>query len=303
MSGEDPRMPLAAPQNPHTPGWGAFAVPEAGEDSEEALSRLEAATRVRLGVHRIFRVWDDLGRPDPVVTRTLSKGRVPIVSWRPGTQAGARVPWTDIAAGLHDQRIRQTADWARCQPGTIIAVLHHEPELAKGYGRPGDYRAAFAHWRGIFDQRAADNVRHAVVCSPAAYSSAGARAAELWPAAGVDYAGVNAYNWAGCSAGQDSHWVPLGNVCRSAVAWARREEKPLIVAEWGCVEDQADPARKAAWITAAGEWVAGTPEVAAMSYLHAAGSCPWWLDSSPAALAAYTAAGVTAGAALAGRLT
>ena len=56
------------------------------------------------------------------------------------------------------------------------------------------------------------------------------------------------------------------------------------------MEDPAQPGRKAAWIAQALEWAKAYPVVCAMSYQHAQGSCPWWLDSSDSALAEFRVA-------------
>jgi hypothetical protein len=266
---------------------GAFASPGPAQNSEEALTELEAKVGRRFDLHRVFRLWDDV-LPSRTLTQDVQKGRIPVVSWLPTTWDGAKLSWAQIAAGWHDDRIRQIANYLRCLPGPVIACLHHEPELATGYGTAPEYAAAVRHWCEVFRSRAADNVAHAFIGSPAAYRNSGLLAAELW--AGdeyLDWVGVDAYNWFGCAAGQERHWVPLGNYCRSAVAWAKVHGKALLVAEWGSVEDPAMPGRKAAWIAEALDWARLTPTVRGLSYLHSAGSCPWWLDSSEESMAAF----------------
>jgi hypothetical protein len=271
--------------------FGAYAAPTPGQDSEQALVELEAKLGRTLGAHRVFRTWDDPTR-DLIAARDVARGRLPVVSWRPGHHDGSKVSWGEIAAGKHDLQIRAIADNLGALPGPVVVCLHHEPELATGYGEPEQFVTAFRRWRSIFATVGAHNVEHAVIASPVAYRDHGARMEALWPGdTAVDWVGVNAYNWHGCAHGQEPAWVPLGNSCRSAVAFAERHDKPVLIAEWGSVEDPADPTRKARWIGSALVWAKATPRVRAMLYLHARGSCPWWLDSSPQSLAAFRAMG------------
>jgi hypothetical protein len=264
---------------------GAYAGAHDGLDTEASLSQLERLVGQPLGLHRIFRAWSDPSF-DTEASRSYDFGRVPLVSWKPIAKTG-KVSWADIAAGKQDTKIAEIAGFLQMAGTRAIICFHHEPELAVGYGTPAEYAAAFDHWRGQFDRSGVTGVQHAVICSPRAYRDHGAIAARFWPTAPVDLVGVNAYNWFGCSAGQETAWVPLGNSCRSAVTWATERGLPLAVAEWGSVEDPARPGRKGDWITQALEWAKATPVVRALSYQHGLGSCPWWLDSSDSALAAF----------------
>ncbi len=268
--------------------FGAYAGERDGRDTESSLYELERLVGRPLGLHRIFRGWSDPSF-DTEASRSAQFGRVPLVSWKPITKTG-KIPWADIAAGKQDAKIAEVAGFLQMTGTHAIVCFHHEPELATGYGTPAEYAAAYDHWRGQFDRSGVTGVRHAVICSPRAYRDHGAIAAQFWPSAPVDWVGVNAYNWFGCTSGQETAWVPLGNSCRSAATWAAYRELPLVVAEWGSVEDPARPGRKAAWIAQALEWAKMTSVVQAMSYQHSLGSCPWWLDSSDSALAAFRAA-------------
>jgi hypothetical protein len=276
--------------------FGAYSAPARGQDSEQAIGQLETRLGRRLDVARVFRTWSD-PIPDLVVNRHIAAGRIPVVSWRPGINSGVKLPWRDIAAGRHDQRIRQTADWLRCQPGRVIVCLHHEPDLAQGYGDPPDYLGAWQRWVDMFRSRAADNVEHAWIVSTGAWKHVDGklRADSLWPGADwVDWVGVDAYNWAGCHPGQAARWEPLADVVTNLRWWlaARGITLPVLLAEFGSVEDPADPARKAGWLAEVLAWLRSWPQVAAVSYQDAPSSlagCDWSVDTSPAAWVAFRA--------------
>lgn len=269
-------------------GLGVETMP--GRDIEQTLSDLEVRLGARVDGHRIFRRWDDQ-TPDLVLARTVRHGRVPLISFKPQRRDGSRISWASIAAGHQDQRITEIAEDLAGIGAPMYVVFHHEPELAAAeYGSLADYRRAYARWVERFVAAAPVQIFHTVVCSTRAYANDGEIAKKLWPVASVHYAGVNAYNYAGCNPRQEQHWVPLRRLCRSAVDFAGAQGLGLVVAEWGSVEHQTRVEAKADWITDATYWGMSEPRVQAMSYLHAQGTCNWRLDSTLAANAFGAAA-------------
>ncbi len=103
----------------------------------------------------------------------------------------------------------------------------------------------------------------------------------------VDWIAEDAYNWNGCSAGKPTGWRSPAEVVAPFATWAEPHGKPLMLAEWGSVEDPAEPMRKAQWLrdglAAARSW----PRLKALSYFDASGTCYWRLDSSAAARQAF----------------
>jgi len=105
----------------------------------------------------------------------------------------------------------------------------------------------------------------------------------------IDWIAADGYNWFGCLS---STWRPFSDVFADFVAWATPHRRPLMVAEWGSLEDPATPGRKAAWIDAAGAAIHRWPQLRAVLYWNATGRegrCPFTLNSSPSAIAAMRA--------------
>jgi hypothetical protein len=268
--------------------FGAYVQPRAGQGAEAATAGLEATLHRKLDLVRIYRQWDD-AQPDPVVAGAILRGRIPVLSIRPKQKDGRIVPWAAIARGDADAAIVRQADGLRSLQGTIFLSFHHEPDdvAAAGYGTPAEYVAAWRHYRQVFAQRGVGNVVFTWIMIPSSFRTP-ALADAFYPGDdAVDWIAEDAYNWYGCSSGKPPAWRSPTELIAPFAAWAQPHGKPLMLAEWGSVEDPAVPQRKAQWLrdmlAAARTW----PQLKALSYFDASGSCYWRLDSSPAAQEAF----------------
>jgi hypothetical protein len=311
-----PKAEAAAPRLSLTPGevgalppgvlFGA-AIPTTGSalDTEAAMAAQEAQLGRKTDLHRVYRLWDD-EMPDTVLRTDVARGRVPLLSIKPKTGSGKQVSWAAIARGDADAEIRRQAAGVASLGGPVLLAFHHEPDLGSNasYGKPADYVAAYRHYRAVFQAAGARNVAFAWVVTTTTFGRAGATDSFYPGDDVVDWIGVDAFNWFGCSDGQTTGWRSLQQVVAPFAAWSKSHDKPLVLAEWGSVEDPANPGRKAAWIRDAMSMAKAWPQLRGMSYLDAHGSCPWWIDSSRSSLDAFAAAGddaythLTAGALL-----
>ena len=271
--------------------FGAY-VDETGQTApDEAVSRFEEAVGRKLEVHRIFRLWDeDLSAS---VGASVRRGRTPAVSISPRRVDGSAVGWSAIASGAHDARIAAQAAAVAAIGAPMFLTFHHEPDLAVGFGTADEYRAAWRHYVEVFRERGVTNVVWTWIVTPRAFGTgSGPTADALYPGDDVvDRVGLDVYNWFGCSPGASAGWSSVATQATPFRRFGQAHGKPLVIAEWGSVEDPVDPSRKAAWLTdAMATWTAW-PEVTAVLYFHEHGSCRWYVDSSPAALAAFTAIG------------
>jgi hypothetical protein len=283
------------------------AIPATGSavDTEAAMAAQEAQLGRKMDLHRVYRLWDD-DMPDTVLRTDVARGRIPLLSIKPKTGSGKQISWASIARGEADADIRRQAAGIASLDSPVLLAFHHEPDLAgnASYGKPADYVAAYRHYRAVFEAAGVRNAAFAWVVTTTTFGRAGATDSYYPGDDVVDWIGVDAFNWFGCSDGQTTGWRSLQTVAAPFAAWAKPHNKPLVLAEWGSVEDPAQPGRKAAWIRDAMSMAKAWPQLRAMSYLDAHGSCPWWIDSSRSALDAFTAAGddpythLTAGALL-----
>ncbi|MFI2755069.1 hypothetical protein ACGIF2_16695 [Cellulomonas sp. P22] len=279
---------------------GAFVQPRDGQGSEAAVATFEQATGRKLDLQRWYARWDEPMPPAPVVA-TLRRGRTPVLSIEPRRLDGSKVSWASIASGAHDAEIRAQAAGVASLVEPVFLVLHHEPDQAAGYGTPAEFRAAWRHYVEVVRDAGVTNVAWTWVVTPGSFGSAPSTAGAdaFYPGDDVvDWIALDPYNWYGCAPSKPPTWRSLAEVAGPFRRWAQGHDKPLMLAEWGTVEDPADAGRKARWYTEALETLATWPEVKAVSIFHQLGTCAWWVDSSTASLAGYAravSAGVTHG--------
>ncbi|GEK22768.1 glycosyl hydrolase [Cellulomonas xylanilytica] len=269
--------------------FGAFVDQGTQVTSEAAVARFEDAVGRKLDVHRIYRLWDhDLAGP---VAASVRRGRTPALSVSSKRADGTKVGWAAIAGGAHDAEIAAQAAAVAAIGVPMFLTFQHEPDYATGFGTPAEYRAAWRHYVEVFRARGVTNVVWTWIVTPTPFGTSASPSADaLYPGDDVvDWMGLDVYNWFGCSTNLQTSWSSVSTTARSFRAYGQAHGKPLMIAEWGSVEDPADPNRKAAWIRdSMATWTAW-PEVKAVLYFHQHGSCPWYADSSPAALAAFSA--------------
>jgi hypothetical protein len=262
------------------------------QDTEATLSDQEDMLSRKLDLHRVYRLWDD-SEPDTVLSTDVQRGRTPVLSIKPKYRDGRQVSWAAIARGDVDQAITAQADGLRSLGAPLFLAFHHEPDLSSNasYGTAAEFVAAWRHYRQVFAARGATNVAFTWIVTTSTFGKPGVTDTFYPGDDVVDWIGLDAFNWFGCSTGQSTNWRSLATVTAPFAAWARNHDKPLMLAEWGSVEDPAQPGRKAAWIRDALALAKSWPQLKAMSYLDAHGSCPWWVDSTPLTAAAFVEIG------------
>ena len=264
-------------------------MPNAG-DSQDAAAAFENAIGRKLDLHRLFLRWDD----DPAqatVRADVARGRTPILSVRPERRDGTKISWAQVASGEVDADITAQARAVASLGAPVFLTFHHEPDIETTFGTPAEYVAAWRHYVAVF-RGGRRHQRRIHVDHDALELRVGLRgrgAAAYYPGDdAVDWLGLDAYNWYGCSPGKPAAWRPLATVVSPFRTFGKAHGKPLMLAEYGSAEDPADPQRKAQWLREAATALDGMPEIKAVSYFHTHGNCPWWLDSSQASLQAFT---------------
>lgn len=270
--------------------FGMSVAPRDHPNAQARLDEVEATLGRRLDAHRWYARWDDPW-PAPEVVDTVADGRVPVLSVESRRHDGSRISWASIARGDHDARIVAQARAVRSLGVPVALSFQHEPEFADEYGSPADYRAAWRHYVDVFRAQGARDVLWTWIVTPTVFLDNPPTADDdvLYPGDDVvDWIGLDAYNWNGCMANGQNTWRPMARIAERFRAFGAAHGKPLMLAEWGSVEDPADPGRKAAWIRESMSTVMAWPEMKAILYFDHHGNCPWWVDSSPQSLKAFT---------------
>jgi hypothetical protein len=180
----------------------------------------------------------------------------------------------------------------------LVRFYVGEPDMATGYGSPAEYRAAWRHYVEVFRQQGVTNAAWTWVMTPTGFTeTANTPAGDFYPGDDVvDSLALDPYNWYGCAPAVPTAWQSMAQAAGPFRTWAQPHGKPLMLAEWGSVEDPADPGRRADWYRETLAMSTSWPELKAVSAFDATGNCPWRVDSTPAALQGFVDAGDTAAA-------
>ena len=258
--------------------FGAAAAVNTNNDAvqEAALTTLETQAGRTMDLDRIYRQWDN-AVPGARERWTIQLGRTPIVSFK----ATADTPWSAIANGAADARLREIAAGYQALAAPVFCIFDQDPENAGDLGTPSEFAAAYRHVVTTFRAAGTTNVTWIFNLKSPSFPDL---AAQYYPGDEViDWIGTSAYNF---GVDRGGRWISFADLIADFVAWATPHGKPMIVTEWASEEDPGDPDRKAAWIAAAAVTVHATPQLRALSAYWATMDGTRF-DSSPAALDAF----------------
>jgi hypothetical protein len=281
---------------------GAYAEPTTNT-AEQATMMLENEIGRRFCLDHQYYQWQD-GIPTSYETWTASQGRIPFVAWKPkDTNDLSPIRWSVITNGVWDWWITNRACAFKQFEQLTLMTFHHEPENDQdtpgvtNYGTAEEYQAAFRHVVSLFRDQGVTNVIWAVVLTQPSYTNpatGGRMQADRWYPGDdvVDVIGCDGYNW--YPRDTNAVWTPFTNVFSGFYAWGtNNHQKPLVVAEFGCMEDTNNPNAKADWFAEIPNTIQQWPAVKAVCYFNFTNRpYPWNLDSSPASLAAFHAMGM-----------
>ena len=189
-------------------------------------------------------------------------GHLPMITWEPWlidfgdrtpTDARKRSDLSAITRGDFDDYVRTWARGAIRFGHPLLLRFAHEMDNPRyawstAFNSPQDYVAAWIHVRSIFQDEGARNVLW--VWSPHEQISDA-----LWPGADqVDLIGLSVFNY---GALHNEGWIWPEDVIDPLWTAVARFEKPVLVAELGCVHGRED---RAAWYRRAAADVLARPD-------------------------------------------
>ena len=292
-SGAAPR-PIG-PLSPGTGAWfGATVNPDRGDGVGGGMGEIGARESFlgrRYDIINRFYAFDE-AIPTSLESWDASMGRIPMITW------GAGADTIELRTGVHDAWLRAQADRLAAFGEPIFLRYYHEMEA--GYRSSevhsaADMIAAWRHVHEVFQQRGATNV--VWVWCPTAWSFV---TRSPWPPdyypgdAYVDWIAADGYNW---YPRPGSQWRSFTQVFDPFYDWASTKTKPIMIAENGVMEDPAQAARKAAWITSSRDLLPSAyPMIEAILYFDTqmtrnGFTHTWPVDTSQNAYNAYRAMG------------
>jgi len=272
--------------------FGSVVGARSGENQREALQRVEGRIGRHFDIDHVYYMWN---QPIPLSQQTwdIQTGRIPFINWNAGKKGGGLVTWRAIASGSQDAWIRERADAFRAFGAPIYLTFHHEPEndLSR-FGTAADYAAAFRRIVTVFRSRNVTNVAFVWTMMSWTFNSrSGRNPLSYYPGdAYVDMIGVDSYNWYPGRAGDE--WRTFQDITQPAYDFSVAHGRPLMVVEYGVMEDPSTAGRKAQWfvdtLATAKRW----PNLIALMYFDRTKKYRWDTDSSTASANGYRTIGV-----------
>ena len=268
---------------------GVRAAKRAGRTNEGELDYLESALGRKFDLDKRYYYWWDTF-PSAEDKASVAEGRRLLLSWVAQKRDGGAIRWRDIANGAYDGAITTRADAVKALNVPVMVVFHHEPEDDLSVsGTAADFAAAWRRVVTVFRNRGATNA--VWVWNMMAYSFNPTRApalADYYPGDSyVDWIAADGYNWHG-NTYNPGPWRSFAQIFGDFYNWGKARGKPLMVAEWGSLEDTTtpDPQRKANWFRETAATVKTWPAMKALVYFNAMG---WYYDSSAQARESFRA--------------
>ena len=191
----------------------------------------------------------------------LAHRQIPMISWSPGGTTTAAA----ITSGSQDALIRRTAHAIKRLHKKVFLRLGYEMDQPPGspryIGTAREFVPAWRHVVRIFRQVGATNARF-VWCAIAANFKTGHAQAYYPGNRYVNWIAADGYNWYPAK----RKWTGYRAIFSSFYHWAKRHDKPLMIAETGSMEDPHSSGHKANWMTRARKWVHAHPHIRALVY-------------------------------------
>jgi hypothetical protein len=300
--GGSPGRPPASGDNPLVPAKGAHFGSYNGDMTTDTspVTAFEGRIGRRLGIvpqYHDFSPGQEWPTPPEQAACGAGTGRILLISndlriYRTGTY----IQCADIAAGKYDAQITDQAQQVAAWGVDCLYAFQAEPDNSTNRnvystGGPAQYVAAWRHAHSLW--QAAGAVKAQWVWCMTGANTASDQA--LYPGNDVvDWLGWDPYLW-----GFDA-WSTAASKWGTYLTWLNKQgsyidlSKPRIICETG-----ADTGTWTAAPHRAADWIAGFPAAAAACGVSAVclfdrnegANADWLIDGTPAALAAYAAAG------------
>jgi hypothetical protein len=251
----------------------------------------EAAAGRELVAVRIYRLWgQQLFGPDQIWERDTY--HTLFLSIKPRRPDGTTIPWADIAAAQPGSPLyadmQSIATQIKAFGARVFLTFSHEPDASGGtnLGTGSQFVAAFRNFVTVMRDEQVGNMVPTAIFTGFGFTRTDSRnIANFYP--GDDY------NWGSCG----GTWRSLAQAVEGARQWGLQHPTiPLMLTEYGSVEDPNDPSRKAQWLTDAGNLLT-QPGYEQFAGVFAWGAynnntnCPFGYNTSAAATSAWAAVG------------
>jgi hypothetical protein len=262
--------------------WGVTPGAFSGEHPRQALSTFERRTGRTVDVFHYFHKGKQLF-PTPAeiaIAREPGKERKLLLNWKPDEGQ----TWAQVAGGSMDAHIdRLSAHIKATYPERFWLVIHHEPEeevrfkTDSGY-TPADYSRMFRHVVQRFRKDGVQNALFTVAYRGYSNWTVKPWFMQLYPGADVvDWVAFDPYVKGA------EHTPDFASLIDKAAplehdqgypgfySWSKSHMpgKPLMIAEWGVLQDKTTAEERVAFFQSVGAQIRNYPRLKALVYFEA----------------------------------
>jgi|GEM_PF-5942245 len=273
--------------------FGLAEGPLVGESTAQALTRIETEIGRKLDIVHSYKGPGDIF-PSSFEQQESDGGRFLLINWKPDLN------WARAASGQDDAYLKQEAQAIKAYGQPLFLALFHEPENdMPGDGTPADYIAMWHHVRAVFDQQGVTNavwVWNMMGWSGHAdnYRSG---ADSVYPGdAYVDWIAYDPYN-----KGTGTKWASFASITNGTASgwpgfytWAVTEhpDKPLMLAEYGTIQNPDDHSKETQWFLDAVDALKGPrSQIKAVVYFDTRYNGVPYMLATPEMVAGFTQMG------------
>lgn len=284
--------PVAPTAPPRTYGLATAGAPWDLSEIEMLTARTGSAP-TQVSFYSAWATTPDF--PAAAAANVAAAGAVPEIVWEPWDPAAGVVQpaytLASIASGAHDAYLKRWAAQVRSYSKPVVLRLAHEANgtwypwsVGVNTNTSAQYVAAWRRVVDLFRRAKVTNVTWTWVGNVPYPGST--PLSQLYPGDSyVDRVGLDGYNWGTTQSW--STWQSFGEVFGAGVAEVDAiSTKPIHITETGSTEAGGD---KAAWVRDAWAWLTAHPEVRGVTWFSFNKETDWRIDSSEAALSAFTA--------------
>jgi hypothetical protein len=190
--------------------------------------------------------------------------------------------WASVASGAHDAEVRDFAATVAAMGTPVLVTPHHEPEGGGTGGLPdgpsADFRAMIAHILPILNQ--APNLSVGICLMAHTFNSTSGKNPNDWWVPGVDFLGLDGYNYWGTSA--TAKWRTPADIFTVPANFAASKGVRFMVLEAGVQPTDGvlnAPGSSYEWMKQLREFIV-TRNGLGLTYFHSAVNsvAPWTLS-------------------------
>lgn len=238
--------------------FGMAEGPLVGETTAQALTRIETEIGRKLDIVHSYKGPGDVF-PSAFEKQESDGGRFLLINWKPNHI------WATAASGQIDGYLRQEAQAIKAFGKPLFLALFHEPENdIPDLGTPADYVAMWHHVRAVFDQEGVTNVIW--VWNMMGWSG---HAENYLPGPNCVYPGDAYVDWIAYdpyNKNTGTKWASFEKITNGPSStfpgfyvWAttNHPDKPLMLAEYGTIQNPDQPSLETQWFVDAVEALKG----------------------------------------------